>query len=78
MFVFVSGTGSTEAGAIMDGSAGGLMFMVGMIVISVAVMSMIIFGCADCADGNNQQHYGGGAAAASAAAASAGGGGSAC
>lgn len=63
--IFISGTdGFSSVG-------GGLMFMVGMIVMSFAVISIIVLGCADCFD--NGGGGGGGHFSSSAGAAAAGG-----
>nr|XP_027063123.1 loricrin-like [Coffea arabica] len=70
--------------ALMQHEGSGLMVMLGMIVMSVSIMSLIIFGCANCADGKpgksggRRRYYGGAGGGSACGSGSGGGGGGGC
>ncbi|KAI3465937.1 hypothetical protein Pfo_022600 [Paulownia fortunei] len=50
------GNVGSEAGLVFQGS--GLMYMLGMIVLSVSIMSMLIFACADHGSSKRRKRWG--------------------
>ncbi|KAL3632257.1 hypothetical protein CASFOL_025241 [Castilleja foliolosa] len=69
--------GENWASEIMQGSAG-LMYMLGMIVVSISIMSMLIFACAGHSSGKARKRWGGGGGVGGGGDGGGGGGGGGC